>query len=177
MRQTGRMVSRLSALVLTLALLACPAAAQQKTFNDPLVDHLAGTWVLRGTIAGKQIVHDVTAKWVLAHQYLEVHEVSRETNPGGSPQYQAMVLIGWDEGKHIYDCVWLDDYGNISTQSLGYAPPDGNRIAFVFHIRDDPGAFHTTFTFDPKANSWAMDMDTETGGKLTPFARTVLTAP
>jgi hypothetical protein len=38
---------------LTLALLA-----------DPLLDHLIGTWVPRGAMAGKDAPHDVVAEWV-----------------------------------------------------------------------------------------------------------------
>jgi len=160
-----------------LLLSAAPAFAQQATFNDPLVDHLAGKWVLTGQMDKGQVTHDIAAEWVLAHQYLEIDEVSREKNKDGSPVYQAKVFIGWDAGKKIYDCVWLDDYGSISTQSLGYAKPDGNSIAFVFHNRDDAGGFHTTFTWRPEKSAWSMDMDNvATDGKISPFARTTLTA-
>jgi len=161
-------------LAVLFVLSATPAAAQQATFNDPLVDHLAGQWVLTGQMDKGQTTHDITAQWVLAHQYLEFHEVSREKNKDGSPAYQATVYIGWDAKKKIYDCVWLDDFGSISTQSLGYATPDGNRIAFVFQDRDDPGSFHTTFTWHPESGSWTMDMDQLEDGKLEPFARTTL---
>ena len=148
-------------------LAAMPAFAQQATFDDPLVDHLAGKWVLTGQMGNGQVTHDITAEWVLAHQYLE----------DGSPVYQAKIFIGWDAGKKIYDCVWLDDFGSISTQSLGYASPQGNSIAFVFHNRDDAGSFHTTFTWHYQNNTWSMDMDNvTTDGKIAPFARTTLTA-
>ena len=158
-------------------LAATPALAQQATFNDPLVDHLAGKWVLTGQMDKGQVTHDVTAEWVLAHQYLEIHETSREKSKDGSPVYQAKVFIGWDAGKKIYDVVWLDDYGSISTQSLGYAKPNGNSLAFVFQDRDDPNTFHTTFTWHPETGTWAMDMDSVTAaGKAEPFARTTLTA-
>jgi hypothetical protein len=156
-------------------LLATPAFAQQATFNDPLVDHLAGKWVLTGPMDGKTVTHDVTAEWVLAHQYLQIREVSREKNADGSPAYQALVHIGWDAKLKIYDCVWLDDYGSISTQSLGYAKPAGDSLAFVFQDRDDPGRFHTTFTWHPKDGTWTMDMDMESAGKMQMFARTTLT--
>ncbi|HVV66399.1 MAG TPA: hypothetical protein VHC42_13100 [Rhizomicrobium sp.] len=156
--------------------LASGAFAQQATFEDPLVDRLAGEWVLTGQMDKGPVTHDVTARWVLAHQYLELDEVSRERNKDGSPVYQAKVFIGWDAGKKIYDCVWLDDYGGISTQSLGYAAPDGSRLAFAFHNRDDPGGFHTTFAWRPESGAWSMDMDSvTTAGKIEPFARTVLT--
>jgi len=165
------------AIAFAALLVTTPAFAQQATFNDPLVDHLAGSWVLTGEMDKGQVTHDVTAQWVLAHQYLEIDEVSREKNKDGSPVYQAKVFIGWDAGKKIYDCVWLDDFGSISTQSLGYAKPNGNGIAFVFNNRDDAGGFHTTFTWHPESSTWIMDMDNVTpDGKIQPFARTTLTA-
>lgn len=171
------MQQRLSILVFLLFLLSFPAAAQQKTFADPLVDHLLGKWVLHGTIADKPVVHDIVAQWTLAHQYLEVHEVSRETAADGSPAYQATIFIGWDQSKGIYNCVWLDDYGSISTQRLGYATPTEGQLAFIFHDRDDPGSFHTTFSYDSGADYWTINMDQESGGKLTAFARTILARP
>lgn len=158
-----------------VAWFAPPALAQQATFHDALLDRLAGRWVLKGTIDKGKTTHDVSATWVLAHQYLELREISREKNKDGSPFYQATVYIGWDAKLRQYVCVWLDDYGSISTQSLGHAPRAGDAIAFVFQDRDDSGTFHTTFTWHKADSSWTMDMDQETGGRLSPFARTVLT--
>jgi hypothetical protein len=164
-------------MALAALLATTPAFAKQATFNDPLVDHLAGTWVLTGEMDKGQVTHDFTAEWVLAHQYLEIHEISREKNKDGSPVYQAKVFIGWDAGKKIYDCVWLDNYGSISTQSLGYAKPNGNSIAFVFQDRDDAGSFHTTFAWHPESGTWTMDMDqVNAAGKSEIFARTTLTS-
>jgi hypothetical protein len=162
------------AVAIAAMLAGSPAFAQQATFNDPLVDHLAGRWVLTGQMNKGSVTHDITADWVLAHQYLELHEISREKNKDGSPAYQATVFIGWDAKKRIYDCAWLDDYGSISTQSLGYAKPSGDSIAFVFQDRDDPGSFDTTFTWHPRDGAWSMDMDQVTDGKSSVFARTVL---
>ncbi|MEI9930688.1 MAG: hypothetical protein WDM89_09090 [Rhizomicrobium sp.] len=164
-------------ITLAALLAITPAFAQQAPFNEPLVDHLAGKWVLSGQMDKGTVTHDITAEWVLAHQYLEIYEVSREKNKDGSPVYQAKVFIGWDAGKKIYDCAWLDDYGSISTQSLGYAKPNGNSIAFVFQNRDDAGSFHTTFAWHPENSTWTMDMDNvSAAGKTEPFARTTLTA-
>jgi len=163
-------------LILAASLAATPALGQQGAFTDLLVDRLAGKWVLTGRMDKGEVTHDISAEWVLAHQYLELHEVSRAKNADGLPDYQATGYIGWDAGKKIYDCVWLDDYGSISTQFLGYAKPDGDRIAFVFQDRDDKGSFHTTFTWHPKDASWSMDMDQVSNGRSEVFARTVLTA-
>lgn len=165
-----------AAIFFAALLVGTPAVAQQAAFNDPLVDRLAGKWVLTGQMDKGLVTHDITAEWVLAHQYLEIDEVSREKNKDGSPVYQAKVFIGWDAGKKIYDCVWLDDFGSISTQSLGYAKPNGNSIAFVFQNRDDAGSFHTNFAWHAESGTWTMDMDQVSAtGKSEVFARTTLT--
>ena len=158
-------------------LVSSAAFAQQPTFNDPLLEHLAGQWVLHGTIADKETTHDIKAEWVLAHQYLRIEETSREKNGQGQPAYAANVYVGWDGTTGQYVCVWLDVYGSISTQSLGQAKPAGDVIAFIFKDTQGKVAFHTVFTFDKAANSWTMQMDNEQDGKLSPFARTTLTRP
>jgi hypothetical protein len=47
--------------------------------------HLSGNWVLRGTIGGRPTTHGVEACWVLRHEYLQIHEVSREKEASGEP--------------------------------------------------------------------------------------------
>ena len=63
--------------LVAFCLLACSAIGQPAPINDPLLERLVGTWVLRGTIAGKDTTHDSVAEWVLGHQYLRIHERSR----------------------------------------------------------------------------------------------------
>ncbi|HEX5183049.1 MAG TPA: hypothetical protein VFW19_07840 [Allosphingosinicella sp.] len=161
-----------------LALLAFPAAAgaQQKTFADPLLDRMQGHWVMEGTIARKQIVHDVTAAWVLQHQYLKIDEVSRERQPDGRPVYEATVYIGWVEARHGYACVWLDDYGSITTESLGTAAPAGDSIPFVF-ANHDGTTTHTTMRWNAADGRWSWTIDQGPEDKLGNFARVTLRRP
>ena len=149
------------------------ARAQQPAFHDSLLDHFVGTWVLQGTIAGKQTTHDVTADWVLAHQYLRIHDVSREKKSNGEPQYQAMVFVGWDQQLSQYVCVWLDDYGWAADNAIGHAKRSGDEIPFLFQYSEGP--FHTTFAYDKQSDTWEWRMDSEDKGKLKPFARVKLT--
>ncbi len=156
-----------------LVFFACTvAAAQQPTFPDPLLDHLAGRWTLQGIIMGKQTTHDVSAEWVLGHQYLRMHEVSREKKSGGEPEYEAMVFIGWDDKSKQYVCYWLDDFGAGYDDAVARAKRNGNEIPFIFNYSD--GRFHTTFAYDPASDSWDLRMDSEDKGALKPFARTKL---
>jgi hypothetical protein len=61
--------------------------------QDSFLDHLVGKWVLRGELAHKQTTHDILAEWVLGHQYVRLHEISRETKTNGQPAYEAIVLL------------------------------------------------------------------------------------
>ncbi len=121
---------------------------------------------------GKQTTHDLTADWVLGHQYLRIHEVSRDKKANGEPAYEATVFIGWDEKREEYVCFWLDDFGGSFDSTLGRARRGGNEIALVFNYPEGP--FHTTFSYDPKGDSWEMRMDSEQKGVAKPFARTQL---
>ncbi len=169
---------RLFRVVFCLAL--CPTAflrAQERPVHSPLLDHLAGKWVLRGEITGQETTHDVEAGWVLDHHYLEIHEVSREKNQNGKPQYQATIYIGWNEPTKQYAAVWLDTYGGISPGSIGIADPKENELTFVF--RDEKGSvtFRNAFFYDGEGNSWVWRMDNVEGGVSKPFARLTLTRP
>ena len=149
-----------------------PAFSQQPTFHDALLDHLAGHWTLQGTIAGKPTVHDIDAEWVLDTSNLRFHEVSRDLDPQKHPAYAAMVFIGWNGDLRQYACVWLDTYGDVAPELIANAKPDGDRIRFVFQGKDD--LFHTTFIYCAATDSWEMNMDDESKGVLSPFARTAL---
>ena len=43
------------------------APAHPQGFQDPLLDHFVGEWVLQGMIAGGEKTHDIVAEWVLGH--------------------------------------------------------------------------------------------------------------
>ena len=149
------------------------AFGQQPTFQDQLLDHLAGNWVLQGTIAGKDTTHDLEAAWVLGHQYVLIHEVSREKNSQGLPAYEAMVFVGWDQAAAEYVCTWLDTFGGMYDTAIGRAKRDGNEIHFVFNDKDS--IFHTRFVYHPETGNWEWLMDSEEKGAVKPFARVKLT--
>ena len=84
-------------VLVALALLCAPATLfGQGLHPDSLLPRLVGHWVLRGTIARQQTVHDVTFEWLLGREYVQMHEVSRERAPNGTAAYEAVVLFGRD---------------------------------------------------------------------------------
>jgi hypothetical protein len=169
------MTCNMRGLLLLLAFCAAPVVAgQQAPVNSPLLDHLVGQWVMRGTIAGQVTTHDVDAEWVLDHHYVHIHEVSREKNSQGKPQYEATIYVAWNDATKQYAAIWLDVYGGMSAESVGVADPKENELPFIF--KDDKGAvgFSNDFVYDPKADTWEWRMDNVDKGVVKPFGRVKL---
>ena len=75
-----------------------------------------------------------------------------------------------------YDCLWLDNTSNaglVSTAGIAHAVPAGDSIPFRFPSKT--GAFHNTFSYEPRRDRWRWTLDDESNGTWTPFARLVLT--
>jgi len=168
--------AKLAALAL-LVLVAFSTSAQQPTGKNPLLDRLAGSWILQGTIAGRETTHDIESEWVLNHEYLRLHETSREKNAEGQPAYEAIILIEWDQSLSEYRCLWLDSTGDggLSAQGIAHGTRGDDQIAFFFMDKDPDSGVRTTFAYSKATDSWGWLIDNETGGKLTPFARVKLT--
>lgn len=160
-----------AATIVAAIFAALTATAQQAPVNSPLLDHLAGKWVMEGTVGKQPVTHEFDAEWVLGHHYLRFREVSRDKNDKGEPQYEATVFIGWNEKTKQYACVWMDVYGGASVQSIGLATPKENEIPFVFHDEHGETDFTNTFIYDPKTNTWEDRLDNVVKGEATAFAR------
>jgi hypothetical protein len=169
--------SRLAAVLATIGVFVQSAVAGPSSLNDPLLDHLVGTWVLRGEIAGRPVTHAVTARWVLAHEYIQIRETSRARTAAGTPEYAAIVYIGWDPDLKQYACLWLDSTGGngLVGWALGHAPADASQLAFLFLDKDGEPSLHNTFAYDGVASTWTWTIDNVDKGQIQPFARLKLT--
>lgn len=156
---------------LLIAFSMSPALAAK----DALLDHLAGSWVLTGTIGKAATTHDVNAEWALNDTYLRLSEISREKDASGKPQYTAEVLIAYDPAQKQYVCFWFDNTVVAATTDGGSARRDGDTLPFVF--KSTSGVFFNTMTYDAKADSWSWAMDGEDKGVRQPFARLTLKRP
>jgi hypothetical protein len=161
--------------VFAILLASATAAAQQAPVASPLLDHLTGHWVLRGEIAGKPTTHDVDAEWVLQHHYVRIHEVSRDKDAKGQPQYEAMVFVGLSDTPKAYTCVWLDLYGGTSIESIGVAEPTENKLPFAFKNEKNEVSFRNDFIYDPATGGWQWRMDNVEKDVAKPFGRVKLT--
>ena len=170
-----RAVAKYSILSLACLSLASPLHAQSLQ-RDTLLSHLIGHWVLRGPMRGKDVVHDVTFAWVLGGEYVEMHEVSRERTPGGSPAYEAIVYLVRDPHTHEYAALWLDntDYNAFYPAGVGRGVAAADSIPFIF-TTSPTYRFRTTFVYDRATDTWAWHMDNDDARGRRPFARVTLT--
>lgn len=159
--------------VCVTAILCAPAASAQP--GASLFDRLVGRWQLKGTIDGKQTVHDVDAEFVLNRGYVRLHEVSHEKNQSGSPEYEAIVFISRDQSTGDYSCLWLDTTSNrgLSGSGIAHAKPTDTSLPFIIDLNKGH-VFRTTFIYSAKTDSWEWRMDDDVDGKLAPFARVTL---
>ena len=165
------------AILALLFMTSFSSSAQAPIRKDPLLDRLTGSWILQGTIAGHQTTHDIESEWVLNHEYLRLHETSREKNVQGQPAYEAIVFIEWDESSNEYRCLWLDSTGGGGLSApIALGKRGNDDIAFFFKNKDEKDSgVHTTFAYSRGTDTWSWLIDNEDSGKLTSFARVKLT--
>jgi hypothetical protein len=166
------------AILALLLVTSFSASAQQPIPKDPLLDRLTGSWILQGTIAGRETTHDIESEWVLNHEYLRLHETSREKNAQGQPAYEAIVFIEWDGSASEYKCLWLDSTGGGGLSApIALGKRGNDEIAFLFKEKDKDknGGVRTRFVYNKSDDTWSWLIDNEDGGKLTSFARVKLT--
>jgi hypothetical protein len=167
----------LKVVIFAVAIVCAPGGLfGQALHPDSLFPRLIGHWVLRGSIARQQTVHDVTFEWLLGREYVQMHEVSRERAPNGTPVYEAVVLFGRDPGTGAYACMWMDNTAAAAfpPEGTGRGSVAGDSIPFLFHYTATT-SFHTTFVYDRATDSWQWHLDNDSSGVRRPFARVTLT--
>src|ERR1700689_4673787 len=175
-QETEMKTNRSSLLVMFLvALFSVPTIAQAPAnWQDELVDRMSGNWKVEGRVLGREAHHEVTAEWVLNHQFLRIHEKTAATAPVSESRYEAFWFLGYDAVSERYVLHLLDVFGGRFSETLGYGTRDGNSIRFLFEYADGP--FHTTYRWSPQDDTWQWVMEQkDKAGKWTPFADLKLT--
>lgn len=172
---------RSAGIALALALIAAPAwpcAAQpaQTNAHEELMNKMTGRWTMTGTIGKAATTHDVDVDWILKNEYIRIHEISRDKDPGGGVGYEAWIYVVWDSAKNEYAVMWLDNTvaTNFAPEGIGHAKPSGDRIPIVYALADGTG-IRTTFAYDRSKDTWAWAIDNiDKKGASSPFARLTL---
>ena len=160
-----------------LLLSVLSVAAVQSKADEPaaLMNHLVGQWTMMGTLGAKQSVHDVEASWILKREYVQFHEMSRERAADGGPAYEAVVLLSWHVKTGEFMCLWLDNTagGGLSPEGIARGRPSGDAIPLVFTLSQGE-SLHTTFTYDPSADTWSLTIDQVSDRKSDRFGDVTL---
>lgn len=174
--ETLRIMRRYLPAIAGCLLSSALSASAQSVQRDSLLNHMIGRWVLRGPMAGKNVVHDVSFQWVLGGEYVEMHEVSRERKPDGAPAYEAIVYLVRDPHTHDYGALWMDntDYNAFYPPGQGHGPAAGDSIPLLFTYSATDHT-HTTFVYDRANDRWEWHMDNEDQRGRRMFARVTLT--
>ncbi len=141
-----------------------PAAGPKGVFKDDLIENLAGDWKLTRKFRGKEVTNTVSAKWVLNHQFLELHMV----DVADPPEYEAIVLIGYSYSDKEYVAHCCDTFGG-KYSAIGKGKRAGEKIEFAFQYPDGP--FFNTISWDAKAKEWTCRLENSSkDGKRLVFA-------
>jgi len=171
-------VMRRLLVILVLCLQAHFLAGESSATDHAFLERLGGSWILRGTLAGKVTTHDVTAAWILDGLYLELHERSREADDKNKPLYEAVVLLGADPTTGEYQCLWLDSTGGggLTPTAFGRGKRVGDSIPFLFRDADGTVSFSNVFSYDTDGQGWTWQLDNvRKDGTRVPFGRVRLT--
>jgi len=160
------------ALGLVVIALCASATAQRKPnpLNDPFLDNLLGRWSVTRKIHGTTLSNTLDVDWVLQHKFLQLH-MKDVANP---PQYEALVLIGYDGLAERYILYWMDDFGGAYSM-VGRGKREGNTIEFQFDNADGP--FFNTLKWQPQERGWKMVLESTKDGKRELFAEDTVRRP
>ena len=134
-------------------------------FDDDLISHLEGSWLLTRRIGDRTVRNTLEARWVLLHQFLLLQFRDPET----PPRYQADVYIGYSHADQEYVAHWIDNFGG-HFSAAGRGKRRGNSIEFRFDYPNGP--FFNTFTWDPATGTWTCHLEAVSkDGIRSTFAR------
>ncbi len=147
-----------------------------RVFHDDLLDKLVGKWRISGNVVGRKLEQLGEVKWVLNHQFLQLHflDVSLADPKDPTPNYEALVYIGYDNMSERYVMFWLDIFGGRFAETMGFGTrQSSDAIMFVFQYPDGP--LKNTFTLNKAQGTWTIKIvQKNASGKWTDFATELL---
>jgi len=142
-----------SIYLLILALLLTIAFAQALPplpLEDPFLDNFVGDWKVERKMGNGRIVEStVSGEWALKHHFIKLHYGAGEK----SPDYEALVFIGFVAADKTYVCHWLDVYG-AGYDALGRGKLDDKLLGIELRWESRDAALTNKFTFDSQAKTW-----------------------
>jgi hypothetical protein len=136
-------------------------------FYDDLLDHFVGKWDVSATVYGQKFSLDRDVEWVLSHQYLRIHEKSREVIPWLKAPFERTIFIGYNHGSKRYVVYELSVHGadaQTEPEGLYYATRTGNELKMVLTSGSEVVS-NARFIWEPASGSWQFQARPVIGGK------------
>jgi hypothetical protein len=172
-------IPRMIRLITLTALVSCwvPASFAQGAkdgsdarFYDDLLDHMVGQWVVDVDVYGNKFTSDREVEWVLSHQYLRIHEKSREVVPWLKIPFERIMYIGYNHRSKRYVVYELNVHGAdvpFEPEGLAYGYRSGNELA-VEHKNGADVRAKSRLVWDAASRTWLMQSWRVIDGKDQP---------
>ncbi len=152
-----RMVTSISLFVfLAPCSFAQTAGDSTRRFYDDLLNNFVGKWDVSATVYGQKFTLDREAEWVMDHQYLRIHEKSREVIPWLKVPFERNIFIGYNHHTNryvVYELTVHGADGPLQPEGFSYGDRTGNELKII--TRNGSEVFITQrFTWEPESKSW-----------------------
>jgi hypothetical protein len=126
-----------------------------QTSPRDLLNHLRGTWTMKGAVLKKQVTYDAEGVWILGNGFLSFH-MKDMTSP---PAYEADLFIGIDSSKSHYVAHWLDLFGGAGARVVALGPLSSEKIELVYPYEE--GRFRNIFKYSSEKDEWSLFIESE----------------
>lgn len=140
-------------LVIFISLLFITGFSQ--TPSRDLLNHLRGTWRMKGTVMKKPVEYIAEGVWVLHDQFLSLHM----KDVAVPSTYEVNLSIGIDSSKNQYVAHWLDSFGGAGARVVALGPLSAEKIELVYPYPE--GRFRNLFTYNSGKDAWTLVIESE----------------
>jgi len=136
--------------------------------GDPFLDGLVGTWTLTGSMGETRLRQEVDARWIVRGQFLRMHFLESGPSAGDVAPYEAVYVLGRDEGSDEYVLHLFDTFGAGYSRTVGIGTRRGDTLEFLFDYPD--GLFSNAFIRESAGGRWRMLLHAKEGDGWKLFA-------
>lgn len=122
--------------------------------SDEFLDPLVGSWALTGTMGETELRQKVDAQWVVQGRFLRVHFMQEVQVPEDQPLYEAVYMLGYDDGSDQYVMHSFDTFGAGYSRTVGVGSRHGDSVEFLFEYQS--ALFSNTFSWNQENMEWTM---------------------
>lgn len=149
-------------ILITLIVFLAPCSFAQtagdstRRFYDDLLNNLVGKWDVSAIVHGQKFTLDREAEWVMDHQYLRIHEKSREVIPWLKVPFERTIFIGYNHQSKryvVYELTVHGADGPFQPEGFSYGDRTGNELRMDL-TKGSEVVITQRLTWEPESRSW-----------------------